>query len=103
MTDPVGHWSEALRRETREARDEFAFVPNGDAVCLKHIDGRFGWIAVADVLGRRLRVIERPRFPARREPSSPTPRPSSGPIGFSTERRRTLTAAAVRRRARPLG
>ncbi len=59
MTDHGEQWSEALKKATRDALDQLTFVPDGDVVCLKHADGRFGMIAVDDVLGRNLRVIDR--------------------------------------------
>lgn len=59
MTQPPEQWSQTLKAKTREALGELAFAPPGDAVCLKHVDGRFGVIAVSDLLGKRLKIIDR--------------------------------------------
>lgn len=59
MTDHQEQWSETLNKATRDALDRLTFVPDGDIVCLKHADGRFGMIAVDDVLRQNLKLIDR--------------------------------------------
>ena len=52
-------WSEELRQATREAIAAGAFDAVGDKLCFKHIRSGFGIIALDDLLGRNLRLVER--------------------------------------------
>ena len=49
MREGKHQWSQTLEVRTREALTELALVPLGD-LRLKHVDGRFGVIAVGDLL-----------------------------------------------------
>lgn len=51
-------WSDALRRMTREIVSEYRFVPRDDQVRFKNQDGRFGFIAVSDILADRLLLVD---------------------------------------------
>ncbi len=49
-------WSDEAKTATRRALED-AEVGLGDELALKHDDGRFGLIAVHDLLAGRLRVV----------------------------------------------
>ncbi|MCF7977135.1 MAG: hypothetical protein K9L82_03815 [Chromatiaceae bacterium] len=51
-------WSEGLRKATRDIVCEFNFIPIGDEVCLKNLDGRFGFIAISDLFAGKLRLVD---------------------------------------------
>ena len=51
-------WSEDLRQRTRNIVSEYRFVPRSDEVRFKNHDGRFGFIALSDVLADRLLLVD---------------------------------------------
>lgn len=51
-------WSEDLRQLTRDIVSEYRFVPRSDEVRFKNHDGRFGLIALSDVLADRLLLVD---------------------------------------------
>lgn len=51
-------WSDDLRQLTREIISEYRFVPRRDEIRFKNQDGRFGFIAVSDVLADRLLLVD---------------------------------------------
>ena len=57
MTDPAKTWSTSLQDATRRVIGELDFV--SDPVCLKCIDGRFGTLSAANLLSRKLSVVDR--------------------------------------------
>lgn len=59
MIDIEPQWSDSLQETTRAALNGLAVLPHQDFVALKHIDGRFGAIAISDLLRSTLRVSDR--------------------------------------------
>lgn len=47
-------WSDELKQMTKDAVHEYRFVPRNNVVYFKNYDGRFGVIAVSDILANRL-------------------------------------------------
>ncbi len=52
-------WSDALKEATRRAVEGLDFDSDGEVVCFKHVTSGFGVIQVTDLLGGKLRMIDR--------------------------------------------
>jgi hypothetical protein len=55
----MSEWSSTLIERTRAALCDFAFMPSSDHLFFKHPTGRFGAIAVTDIVSGRLLMIDR--------------------------------------------